>query len=347
MDIGLAMTARTRPDAPRPLPDVYRQILDEAVLGEELGFDAWWLAEHHFAEDQHNPSQFPLLAAAATRTTSIRIGTYVLLLALHNPLRVAEDAATVDILSDGRLSLAIGAGPMPGECAVFGIDPKERFGRTYEALSVLEKCFASAEPFDHHGKYFDFEGVAMTTTPVQPGGPPIFMAAMGPQSLAKAGERGYNLASVLHTPLVHIYEGAQQHAGRTRDDYRLTSGPLAVHVAETREKAWDECEAALHFWIGFYKRRGFDMPQPPVGELRNTPRAGIFGQPFAVGTPDDVIEMLSVHKGVDVDEMVIQFNHAGMPPGPVANSMRLFAREIMPELRTWGRVTSELQRSLG
>src|SRR5262249_53666151 len=103
MDIGLAMTARTRPDAARPLPEVYKQILDEAVLGEELGFDAWWLAEHHFAEDQHNPSQFPLLAAAATRTTSIRIGTFVLLLALHNPLLVAEDAATVDILSNGRL----------------------------------------------------------------------------------------------------------------------------------------------------------------------------------------------------------------------------------------------------
>jgi alkanesulfonate monooxygenase SsuD/methylene tetrahydromethanopterin reductase-like flavin-dependent oxidoreductase (luciferase family) len=336
MDIGLAMTARTRPDAARPLPEVYRQLLDEAVLGEELGFDAWWLAEHHFAEDQHNPSQFPVLAAAATRTSTIRIGTFVLLLALHNPLRVAEDAATVDILSNGRLSLAIGAGPMPGECAVFGIDPKERFGRTYEALTVIEKCFTEDE-FDHHGKYFDFEGVAMTTKPVQRPGPPIAMAAMGPQSLAKAGERGYNLASVLHTPLTHIYEGAQREAGRTRDDYRLTSGPLAVHVGETREKAWDECEAALHWWIGFYRRRGFDMPQPPVGELRDTPGAGIFGQPFAVGTPDDVIEALSVHKGVDLDEMVIQFNHAGMGPEPVANSMTLFAKEVMPELRTWGR----------
>jgi hypothetical protein len=119
-----------------------------------------------------------------------------------------------------------------------------------------------------------------------------------------------------------------------------------VHVAETREKAWDECEAALHFWIGFYRRRGFEMPQPPVGELRKTPGAGIFGQPFAVGTPDEVVEALSVHKGVDLDEMVLQFNHAGMPPEPVANSMRLFASEVMQELRTWGRAPSELQRSL-
>ena len=69
------------------------------MLGEELGFSSWLLAEHHFAEDRHNPSQFPLLGAAAARTERIRLGTYVLLLALHNPIRVAEDAATVDILS--------------------------------------------------------------------------------------------------------------------------------------------------------------------------------------------------------------------------------------------------------
>ena len=141
MDVGLAMTARNHPDSPRPLTEIYQEVLDEAVLGEQLGFRTWWLAEHHFAEDQHNPSQFPLLAAAAARTSTIRIGSYVLLLPLHNPIRVAEDAASVDIISGGRLELAIGAGPMPNECAVFGIDPKESFGRTYEALEVIEKCF--------------------------------------------------------------------------------------------------------------------------------------------------------------------------------------------------------------
>src|SRR5258708_39465391 len=112
MDIGLAMTARTRPDAERPLQEVYKQILDEAVLGEELGFNAWWLAEHHFAEDQHNPSQFPVLAPAATRTSTIRIGAFVLLLPLHNPLHLARDAATDALLSDGRPSHASGARPV-------------------------------------------------------------------------------------------------------------------------------------------------------------------------------------------------------------------------------------------
>jgi alkanesulfonate monooxygenase SsuD/methylene tetrahydromethanopterin reductase-like flavin-dependent oxidoreductase (luciferase family) len=335
MDIGLAMTARVLPEDPRPLVGVYRQLIDEAVLGEELGFSSWLVAEHHFAEDRHNPSQFPLLAAAAARTDQIRLGTYVLLLALHNPIRVAEDAATVDILSDGRLILAVGAAPMEGECGVFGVPAKERFGRTYEALDVIRRCF-SGERFSHQGRYYSFTDVEMTTTPVQAGGPPIYMAAMGPQSLARAGERGYNLASVLHTPLVHVYADAQAKAGRTRDDYRLMSGPVAVHVAPTRDQAWDEAERALHWWVTFYRSRGFDMPLPAVEDMRGTPGVGIFGQPFAVGTPDDVMAALERHKDVDLDEMVIQFNHPGMGASEVARSMRLFASELMPELSRWG-----------
>ncbi|MGO9889506.1 MAG: LLM class flavin-dependent oxidoreductase [Solirubrobacteraceae bacterium] len=340
MDIGLAMTARVLPGDERPLTHVYRQVIDEAVLGEELGFSSWLIAEHHFAEDRHNPSQFPLLAAAAVRTERIRLGTYVLLLALHNPIRVAEDAATVDILSNGRLLLAVGAGPMEGECAVFGIPPKERFGRTYEALEVIDRCF-SGERFTHEGRYYSFADVEMTTTPVQPGGPPIYMAAMGPQSLAKAGERGYNLASVLHTPLVHVYADAQTEAGRTRDDYRLMSGPVTVHIAPTRDQAWDEAERALHWWVTFYRNRGFDMPLPPVKKMRNTPGVGIFGQPFAVGTPDDVLAALERHKEADLDEMVIQFNHPGMAADAVARSMRMFADELTPEVKRWGRAGAE------
>lgn len=335
MDVGLAMTARNHPDSPRPLTEIYQEVLDEAVLGEQLGFHSWWLAEHHFAEDQHNPSQFPLLAAAATRTSTIRIGTYVLLLPLHNPIRVAEDAASVDILSHGRLDLAIGAGPMPNECAVFGIDPKESFGRTYEALEVIEKCF-SDEEFTHQGRYFTFRNVKMTTKPVQQPGPPIYLAALGPQSLTRAGERGYSLASMVHTPLYPRFLEAQAAAGRTRADFRLLSGPLAVHVAPTRDQAWDEAERGLHWWVEFYRRRGMQMPLAPVGELRHDPKAAIYGVPFAVGTPDQVIEKLRGYAGLPMDEMSLQFHHPGMDPAAVAASMRLFAAELRPEISTWG-----------
>ena len=115
------------------------------------------------------------------------------------------------------------------------------------------------------------------------------------------------------------------------------SGPVTVHIAPTSDQAWDEAERALHWWVTFYRRRGFDMPLPAVHEMRNTPGVGIFGQPFAVGTPDDVLAVLERHRGVDLDEMVVQFNHPGMEAEAVARSMRMFADELMPEVRRWGR----------
>lgn len=107
-------------------------------------------------------------------------------------------------------------------------------------------------------------------------------------------------------------------------------------MAPTRDQAWDEAERALHWWVTFYRSRGFDMPLPPVEEMRNTPGVGIFGQPFAVGTPDDVMAVLERHKEAELDEMVIQFNHPGMGAEAVARSMRMFATELMPEVKRWG-----------
>jgi alkanesulfonate monooxygenase SsuD/methylene tetrahydromethanopterin reductase-like flavin-dependent oxidoreductase (luciferase family) len=116
MEIGICTWVRVLPTKPQPLPDAYREFFEQGMLAEELRFNEVWLSEHHFAEDAWNPSQFPLLAALAARTQRIRLGTYVLLLPLHNPLRVAEDAATVDIISNGRLDLACGGTAMEVEC---------------------------------------------------------------------------------------------------------------------------------------------------------------------------------------------------------------------------------------
>jgi alkanesulfonate monooxygenase SsuD/methylene tetrahydromethanopterin reductase-like flavin-dependent oxidoreductase (luciferase family) len=98
----VTMGIRNLPSRPRPLPQLYSEYLEEAVLAERLGFDAVWASEHHFSEDAWNPSPLTFLAAVAARTERVRIGTYVLLLPLHNPVRVAEDIAVLDNLSSGR-----------------------------------------------------------------------------------------------------------------------------------------------------------------------------------------------------------------------------------------------------
>jgi alkanesulfonate monooxygenase SsuD/methylene tetrahydromethanopterin reductase-like flavin-dependent oxidoreductase (luciferase family) len=335
MDIGLAAGIRNLPGKQQSLPDAYREFIDEAILADELGFSHVWLSEHHFAEDDWNTRPLPVLAAAATHTERVRLGTYVLLLALHDPLAVAEEAVTVDILSNGRLDLAIGAGPMPQECEVFGVAKNETFARTYEGLEFMQRCFTEDE-VTHAGKYYQYRNVRLRPRPVQRPHPPIWMAAMGPQSIARAAQRGYHLASALHSPLWKTYPGLLQQNGRRREDHQIVSGPVCIHVADTREQAWDEAEAGLHWGVEFYRRRGVDMPLPPVGELRRTLNAGIYGVPFAVGTPDDVLRGLSIYRDEPLDQLALQFHAPGMNVEHVKRSMRSFAREIMPEIRSWG-----------
>jgi alkanesulfonate monooxygenase SsuD/methylene tetrahydromethanopterin reductase-like flavin-dependent oxidoreductase (luciferase family) len=339
MEVGLGPTIRYHRDNPRALAQVYDEFFDELVLGDQLGYSSIWLPEHHFADDAHNPSALPLLAALARQTTRVRLGTYILLLAFHNPILVAEDAAVVDILSGGRLDLAIGAGPMEQECRVFGVPRNECYARTYEALQVIEKCWTEEE-FSHHGKYFHFDDVRVTTKPVQQPHPPIYMAAMGPQSAARSAKRGYHLAMAMG-PSHNVYVDALEESGRDLADHRLVSGPIGIHIADTTKQAWDEAEEALHAWVSFYVRRGSPVGHglPPVGELRerNFPFGGM---PFMVGSVDEVGEkMRAMFANAPLDEMVLYFHPPGMPTEAAKNAMTLFAEHILPEAAGWGDTT--------
>lgn len=259
----------------------------------------------------------------------------MLRLSLHDPLRVAEEAVTVDILSNGRLDLAIGAGPMPVECEMFGFDRKEAFARTYEALELLERCFTE-ENFDFEGKYYRSRNVTMRPRGVQQPHPPIWMAAVGPQSIARTARRGYNLASALHTPLWRDYAAMLEESGHRRQDRQVVSGPVVVHIADTCDQAWEECERQVHWGVEFYRRRGMDMPLPPVEQLRHTPGAGIYAVPFSIGTPDAVMNTLEAYRHEPMDQLGLQFRAPGMETQHLHRSMRTFARELMPEIRSWG-----------
>jgi len=337
MRAAIAATIRQLPGRPQPLVDVYREHLEAYVLADELGFSHVWLAEHHFADDAHNCSAMPILAAVAARTRRIRVGTYIILLAFHHPILVAEDAATLDLLSNGRFDLAVGAGPMPVECEVFGLQPKESFARTYEALEVVQKCWTE-EVFSHHGRYFHFDNVRMTTKPVQRPHPPILMAAGGPQSAQKAAQRGYGLAMGMG-PAHGVYVEAVHAAGRDPAQMPILSGPIGIHLADTTQQAWDEAEEPLRAWLEFYRRRNapFVPPVPPAGEFRRTPGIGFAGMPFFVGTVTEVGERLrAMFVRAPLDEMALYFHLPGIPFASVAQSMTLFARHILPELRGWG-----------
>jgi alkanesulfonate monooxygenase SsuD/methylene tetrahydromethanopterin reductase-like flavin-dependent oxidoreductase (luciferase family) len=192
MDVGLVQAIRFLPSRPERLADTYRNFVDEAVLAEALGFDFVWTTEHHFAADGWIPAQLPVLAFIAARTSRLQLGTCVFLLPFHNPLRVAEDVATIDLLSNGRFTgLACGSGSDAREFESYGLNPKERWGRLFEGLQVIRESF-SRDVYDHSGKYFKYPHIQMTTKPVQDPFP-LWVGGFGPKLLERAGREGYHL----------------------------------------------------------------------------------------------------------------------------------------------------------
>jgi alkanesulfonate monooxygenase SsuD/methylene tetrahydromethanopterin reductase-like flavin-dependent oxidoreductase (luciferase family) len=349
MRAGPLMLIRNHPEKRRPLVEIYAEALEDCVLAEELGLDFCLLGEHHFSVDEWAPSPMTLLAAMAARTERIRLGTGVLQFPLYDPVRMAEDIAAVDLISNGRMELGVGIGSIPREYEVFGIDPETRSGRLFEALTVLERCFSETEPFDHEGRHFHYRGVHMTTKPVQ-NPMPIWFGGAGKQNIARAAKRGYNLSA--YTPR---WEPALRAAGRDPKDYRVAV-PQFMHLAEDRDQAWDEAQDGLHWLCSFYRQagvkgfrgstaEGYLEHLPPPEEFRNLPGFGLIrGAPFLVGTPDEVLDMLRpVLDGVygRVTDLPITFRHAGMPSEPVHRSMRLFASELLPTLRAANPVAAE------
>ncbi|HUY18669.1 MAG TPA: LLM class flavin-dependent oxidoreductase [Candidatus Binataceae bacterium] len=349
MDFGLILIIRNPPKWRRPDHEVYQSYVDNAVLGEKLGFSHIWTSEHHFMECGWSPSQFPILATIAARTERIRVGTLIYLLALHNPVQAAEDAATVDILSNGRLDFAVGPGGSPDECRTFGVPYGERRARMHEGLALIRRCFEE-DAFDHDGKYYHFKNIRMTTRPVQKPFP-LWVAAFGPKALTEAGAGGYHLAATPPAEMQEFYDDALRKAGHDPRQFKRSMHQI-VHVAETTEKAWDEAEPHIHYYMEKHyamieadtllRRTSAplgasgkpDLSVPPLGELRKTGR-GPYGPAF-IGSPDAIIKQLEeLFRTHPMDEMSPSLGLPGMDPKVARHSMELFAREVMPHFKNF------------
>jgi probable F420-dependent oxidoreductase len=326
MDVGLQGSVIRRGGDARPLQELYRDLVELAVMAEDVGFDFVWLGEHHFAPNQWNPSPLPVLAAIAARTSTIRLGTNVIVAPYHNPLRLAEDIATVDLLSGGRLDVVVGTGSIRDEFETFDVEPSERWGRTFETLEVLRRSF-SEERFDHAGRYFTFPNVRMTTQPVQ--SPfPLWMASAGPKTIARAGAAGHHFQTPVMgqiKPFWEQYSQAARAAGHdpaTRNYHVFTGGMVSERWTAEEAAAY---EAAARDFMSFYQTREtvFAGTAHDVDTEHPTATA-------VTGTPDQVLATLEERIGASA------LTHLGWSAGPPP-SLRLFAREVLPVVKTWGR----------
>src|SRR3990170_2607699 len=175
LQIGLGLfTGQIPSGSDRTFEREYRETLELVRLAEAVGFDSAWVSEHHGSSDGYLPSLLPMLAAFAAVTERIALGTGVVLTPFHDPLRLAEDTAVVDQLSDGRLILGLGIGWRGEEFRMFGVPMRERARRTEETIEVLRRAWTGRR-FSFEGRAFRFEHVRITPPPARPGGPPVYL----------------------------------------------------------------------------------------------------------------------------------------------------------------------------
>lgn len=227
-------------------------IVEQSIYAEELGFDSVWLAEHHFHSFGGNMSSPPVIGAAiAQRTVKIGIGTAVILLPYHNPLRIAEDYATLDCLSRGRLEFGIGHGFIKWESLTFGVPLEQLRQRFQENLEIILKAW-SGTALNHVGRYYRYDGVKVLPRPMQRPHPTVWMAATSTlESFEFAGRQGFHLMLIpfLHDiedlgAMVGAYMKARKTAGLDPDAARIIA-MYHIHVGDDSANARATAEPAL------------------------------------------------------------------------------------------------------
>jgi probable F420-dependent oxidoreductase len=178
------VTCQRPPDDPRSDAEIYSDAVSRCAAAEQAGFDSVWVSEHHFVDDGYMPSLLVMCAAIAQATQRVEVGTAILLAPLIDPLRLAEDAATVDLISGGRFTLGIGAGWRTEEFDVLGVGLNERAARMRETVAILRRAWAPGS-FTYSGEHFSVENVNVTPKPAHP--IPILIGAFAPAAVKRAG----------------------------------------------------------------------------------------------------------------------------------------------------------------
>jgi alkanesulfonate monooxygenase SsuD/methylene tetrahydromethanopterin reductase-like flavin-dependent oxidoreductase (luciferase family) len=314
-------------------PDVdsgagFREFVEYNVEAEALGYESSFLVEHHFTGFGQVSATLNLLTWIGARTTTLRLGTAVLVLPWHNPVLLAEQAATIDLLSGGRLDFGIGPGYRHNEFAGFCIPMEQAESRFEEALDIIIKAWTSDERWSHRGTYWQFENVVVEPPTAQKPHPPLWMGAGRPASIKKVADYGFNLLLDQFAPIEQIGERvalfkAEVEARGRRFDPMSVAVTRSINVAMTaaeREKAVAKRMAA--------RRRVVQLAQRPDGRntasilsYADTAEAAEAGALY--GTPDEIAAKLEALRDAGA-EYVLLNSTGGI------ESLRRFAHELRP-----------------
>ena len=294
---------------------------------EGLGADLVWFTEHHFVDDGYLPSWVPVASAMAAVTERIRFNTDICLMPFNHPVRLAEDLAVLDNLSNGRVEIGLGMGYAPHEFRGFGIPKSNRVSLMEEGIEVLQRCF-TGEKFSYNGKRYQFEDVVITPGYVQEGGPPLWIAAMSAAGAQRAARYGSHfLPQGLRQDVFDTWVDTMKTDGKDPADYR--KGIIrSILVTDDRDTDWPVIRAAELYRMQLYNRffkesgEGFGNKGEPIP------------QNWIVGDEDHcVAELCAFIREYGMTDIVSMAVPPGLRAEQMQSSLERLFRDVVPRVK--------------
>lgn len=327
MEFRLAHHIQYKPG--KDLRGIGDELIELTELAQEEGFDGVTVPEHHVTDDQYLYNE-AIISHLADHVGDMQIGMSMCLLPLHNPVRIAEFGATIDILSDGQFRLGVAQGYRSKEYHAFNVDRRDALSRFVEGVQVIKRLWTE-DSVTYDGKYYQFEDVSINPKPIQSPRPLIYTGASNVKSIRRAARLtdGWAASHVPFSdmkPRVEAFREAQAEHCDTEGHFELHR---EVFVAETTKKA--ERLAREPIMRKYDKYADWGQDEVIEGDEFESVWEKLKHERFIVGSPNEVIEELSRYvDAYDPDAIRIRSEWQGLEFEKVKNSVRLFSNEVMP-----------------
>lgn len=336
-DIAFGLMLRGQFPAGDDMQARFHELLEQVRLAEKLGFSSLTMGMHYAAAPLQLFQQLPFLARAMAEAPSLRLNFGAIILPLHKPLDVAENLATVDVMSGGRVIFSAGLGYRDVESYAFGTEPRDRVRRFEENLLAIKRLWTE-DVVDMTGSHFQLRGVSISLRPLQKPHPPVWIAANADAAIRRAARLGdcwyVNPHNRIDTILrqVQVYKQALEQAGKPFP----SEFPIRreVFVARSAEQARRLVAPYLGAKYQAYDRWGQGNAMPKGDNDLSLDFEELTRDRFLIGSPAGVAEqVLHLHKRTGVNHLIVSVQQPGMPQGLVLQTMQMLAEEVFPLVR--------------
>jgi probable F420-dependent oxidoreductase len=312
----------------------YREALEEVTRAEDLGFDSVWMEEHHSVTNHYWPSPIPVLAGFATRTSRLVLGTDIIVAAFHHPVRLAEDVAMLDVISNGRFVLGIAIGYKPDEFALYGVELEKRGARFEEQLAIMKGLWTK-DRVAFRGAYYSMEG-RLEPRPIQKPHPPVWIGGWGDITLRRAATLADNWIPGPTADLKRLLAGKQLFLERRRAASLPppTEWPLTrdVIIADTDAEA--RALAEEHIMVAYRREYAGGWRHPFIDASIATDLDKLMEDRFIIGGPEQCLTRIQRFvEQYGMTHLICRMFFPGLPHARIMRGLELISREIMPALR--------------